>query len=227
MLGKRLVTEILDLPDAADALIEIVRDEAGAPEVLLHADLLEASRSRGVAAVALSLSHETGVVAGVVCPLDETVARRVPAVGAAGAAVSGVGIDVISMTRVRDVLEYPRPVLERLLGVEEARAVHQLDRPEALLRLATLLAAKEAAFKSLSRPLRQLWSQYLPGSYADLSADFRDVEIVGLDTAELRGVPRGTLARAVAALQLEAGEIRLAAANHGTMHLAVAVRLDP
>jgi phosphopantetheinyl transferase (holo-ACP synthase) len=103
---------------------------------------------------------------------------------------------VLATKHIDDVLSYPRGSLERLFTASELRSAEGLSRRNAVVRLSMVLAAKEASFKALGPLLRARRAGH-PGSSTDLATDFRDIEIVGIDTPSPTGVPSGTLAESI------------------------------
>ncbi len=157
---------------------------------------LRIARSRGICGVGLSLSHAPHLVAGVALPLRAAGPPTEANKPRGRPPVLGVGIDVLATKHIDDLLSYPRGSLERLFTAGELRSAGGLSRSNAVVRLSIVLAAKEASFKALGPLLRARRAGH-PGSSTDLATDFRDIEIVGIDTPSPTGVPSGTLAVSV------------------------------
>jgi len=196
-LARAIAEDVLKAQGVGAPCVEVLRDDAGAPIAVLAEETLWIALSRGITGVGLSLSHASHLVAGVALPLRE--ARppnewgRPPAIPS----VRGVGIDVLATKHIEEVLSYPRGSLERLFAASELRSAEGLSSRNAVVRLSTVLAAKEASFKALGPLLRHIRRGGHPGTSADLAADFRDIEIVGIDTASPSGVPTGNLAESI------------------------------
>jgi phosphopantetheine--protein transferase-like protein len=196
-LGRAIVEDALRALGIETPRVEIVRDDAGAPTAVLAEETLRAARSRGVTGVIVSLAHGPGLIAAVALPLR---VARPTSDGTDPATVLGalgVGIDVVSRKEIEEILDYPNRALKRVFTAEELRSAEGPGRRDAVSRLAMLLAAKEASFKALGPVLRSIRQPDRAGSSSDLAADFRDIEIVGLDTDAPTGVPRGALARLI------------------------------
>jgi phosphopantetheine--protein transferase-like protein len=195
-LARVIAEDVLKMQGVRSPRVEILRDDAGAPIAALTDGTLRIARSRGISGVGLSLSHAPHLVAGVAMPLRETRPPTEANRPRARPQVLGVGIDVLATKHIDDVFSYPRGSLERLFTASELRSAEGLSRRSAVVRLSIVLAAKEASFKALG-PLLRARRALHQGSSTDLATDFRDVEIVGIDTPSPVGVPRGTLVESI------------------------------
>jgi len=157
--------------------IEIVRDEAGAPFVRLSGGCLQAAHDSRTREIAITLSNDCGAIAGVALPLSDSAVSTVT--GGADAVLSGAGIDILAISGVVDVLQFPPGSVRRLLTEQEIERVERVTHDRGPLLLAEILAAKEAAFKALGGPLRAARSQLsIRDPLADARADFREFDII-------------------------------------------------
>jgi phosphopantetheine--protein transferase-like protein len=182
-LAKVLAAEVL-IGSGRERLerfhIEIIRDEAGSPFVVLASEAAALARERGIVEVGVSLSEDAGVVAGVAIALRGATGSRAPR-GQQAVSLT-VGVDIVSLARAADLLEYPVGALSRIFSAREMDIARSGGSSLISKRLASMFAVKEASFKALGGCLHKATTMCRDASNVmSPPVDVRDVVVTALD----------------------------------------------
>ena len=205
--------------------IEVIRDEAGAPFVVLTGDAAALAQKRGIVEVGVSLSEDSSLVAGVAIALSEAGGsqpdRRRPATALS------VGVDLVSFARTADLVDYPIGALARIFSEQELVIAWSEGPTMVSGKLATMFAVKEATFKALAAPLRQCGAR-CPRTPRDSTspADVRDVAVCSLQESSAGVEFRGTTAETVRRLGLCTVRVGITADQDMVAAVALATSKD-